>query len=434
MATATPPAIIKPVTGAHIPLLEQQQRLTLMDVASYVDFDDFLKHTRHAMVQGGTGSGKTSFLFLLLYCLVTNKFGQEQIVWIDTGWTNNEYLSLTDKLNVRVFIPFGTVYEIVSPKPARHVDVFQHSPSNYDEIFDNLIDPPGVNVIAFGNFVTEPMARYRWIQGFFEGIHRWKSRTDLRRRMALFVDEFKEYVPARGESLLPEHTRLGISIKDKIQIFRKDRIRLVVSSWSVTDISKALRRAFHYWFIKHVGKEYVPSEFARFRSVIQGLKPDMVLVVDTYGRYNRIGVANKVPLWVKPRSFLVKTDPGDMVLDDSTSRQQDLDRWRIRMADAFLKHAGLSVRQRMKIFGYKSPMLIEYLEKTRPLEKCPLPVPPELLTPTPAFPVRWGRPPKRKPEGAPEETSAPAETEAEAPMKAPAEEIGEDLLAEEEVE
>jgi hypothetical protein len=272
-----------------------------------------------------------------------------------------EFLSLLDKVNLRLFIPEECVFQYEHPR----LEIVHYNPNSFMDIFNRLAQDK-VNVIGHDQYVFDYKSKFEWWGMFFEKLLEWKA-THMQRRIGVYIDELGDLVPNRGEALCPEHMYYGNQIHDSIDAYRRSNIRMVCVTHSLVDLRKTFRNQFHYWFIKRTNRETVPYRFQTYGAgVIEKLENWEVLIKDVKGGFNR----RPSPVWVFPRNRSVYTKASPrMMLDTSEQRYA----WRLALANEFLKRHGFTYYDRMVAFGYRSKGSIVTLEKSFPLDKCPFP-------------------------------------------------------------
>jgi len=181
-----------------------------------VQLGHFFDETKHILVLGSTGAGKTSTLLLL--CYLFNHNG-ETILWRDD--TSTEWLSLVDTFPWRVFVPIGCEFCYKHP----NVEYIYYDPFDLHTLF-NEIKRGAVHAIEFDPFVFETSAFIGFWSRFFYELYRWKG-PDARSKLAFFTDELNDLAAGAKRGYVPRQLQLASNIYLAQKKYRKEKIRLV---------------------------------------------------------------------------------------------------------------------------------------------------------------------------------------------------------------
>ncbi len=269
------------------------QKKTEIITQSYVDWTRFLQGGYHALLQGRTGAGKTTFLYTLLQTLYREG---HRILMRDDGGL--EFLYLLPDIPIKVWIPEGcsltidTEYphEITHFKePDEILDEAYHSPYRFHTIvYDAYCLDPGPSAVFFNKLFKELI--YRCMQ----------TPRDSKEPLVTSFDELNDLVQPQGRGLTKEHANVKNILEYNIRKLRKHRVTLIASTHRFNQIGINVRSQFSYIFIKQsygsdiysfLNDNMVTVENQAFWRVLRDLTtmdPQYVYVFDYKNNFDKI--------------------------------------------------------------------------------------------------------------------------------------------------
>ena len=304
-----------------------------------VDLRRFFSLVKHVMVVGASGSGKTSTLLLLTKLFYDNG---EAILWRDDS--SLEFFSLRKIMPLLVFVPQGC--EIMYER--HNVEYAEYDPWNLKTLFDH-IDRERVNPVVFDLFTHDMSMFLRFWSQFFYSLYK-HQRQRVKERISFVTDEINDLCPSTRRGYIPRQLALSSNIYFSMKKFRKEGIRLVVSTHTYGDIHKPVREAFQFYLFKRMDGASVPDRFKRYEKVIERLAVNEMFVVDEKKSFNVMNVSEVV----KPRRITVKWK-GD--LEQVTEhRRKEIDAWKRKtqvLAALLTEGYNVTFEQLAEILEYK---------------------------------------------------------------------------------
>jgi len=181
-----------------------------------VKLGGIFNETKHILVLGGSGSGKTSALLLFCYLLKQN---DETILWRDDSST--EWLSLVNEFPWRCFVPQNCEFSYKH----ENIEYIPYDPWDLKTLFKEVkrgqahaieFDPYTMDIAIFVDF---------WSRFFFD-LYKWKG-PDIRSKVAFFTDELNDLAAGARRGFVPRQLQLASRIYLSLKKYRKERIRLV---------------------------------------------------------------------------------------------------------------------------------------------------------------------------------------------------------------
>ena len=303
---------------------------SVIDLVEYTALDYFYKQPgQHALILGAQyGSGKTT---LLLWFMGYHFYENREICVYRAKLSTFEFLNILDEAPIRLFIPYGGVFNYDHPDLEKAYFNFWEVGEVIDSLARDKINVVGTDMFVWGD--DELLEPYRikavWWGKFLANLLIWKA-DKMRLKLGVYIDELSDLVPNRGEQLCAEHGKYGNQIMDAIDAYRRNRIRLVAVTHTLTELKRTFRNQFSAWFIKRTSTETVPSEYWNYDGVIKRLANWQVFVKDRTGNFNR----RPSPVWVDTKNVGVKVEVTDELLDEyrraTISAGKGAMRWRER--------------------------------------------------------------------------------------------------------
>jgi len=331
-----------------------------------------------AIILGRYGVAKSTLLIYLVMALFSNAIRHGD--WVCPSQYGKGYLtfyrSLGTKLESLIFCDLAPV-QFFLPKECK----IKYNHPNLHPIYHDLDDHKFIieharrdmiNVIAIDHFL-EGDDDFEWWWKWTKALLDWKRLpAHIRLPVLVALDEMRFWIPNRGETISQAHAWYGNLVREQIDAFRYNRIKILGTVHSLTEMKPVFRNNISYWLIKTTTKESVPKRFEkRYGNVIEDLKKEDVFIK---------GLDHKFK--IKPSIRLIKTYPigAEIVkapyLDEDATKGEQKVRWQMALANHIFKECGLAHRKRAKWLGYSIGGLQE-LEARYPIAKCPLPIDPE---------------------------------------------------------
>jgi len=328
----------------------------------------------HGLILGSYGSGKTTLQYWMIGFFFSNAFnhtdaegrfkicrsqyGKGFLTILRGARHTFEYLSLCDVAPVQLFIPTRCVFRYEHP----NLSIVNFDLNNSSQIFQKL-DRSRINVIGVNHFLDDPDARYEWWGNFIFNLLKWKGLPENIDKKTLFCfDEISDIVPNKGEARTRAHGWWGNRIREEFDSFRRNNIKIVATTFSITEIKKNLRNNFHNWFIKRTTAESVPERYRNFGPwVIEKLELNQVFVKDYKADYDR----KFSPSWILPAKIGVFTEASEEAISQK-------DNWRKRyfeLLDFCLDAKKVRRKDLMELHDMKRPavdmMIFRHREEKR---------------------------------------------------------------------
>jgi intein/homing endonuclease len=157
--------------------------------------------TKHILILGGSGSGKTSAL--LLWCYLFKQNG-ETILWRDDSST--EWLSLVDQFPWRVFIPQNCAFSYKH----ENVEYITYDPWDLKTLFKE-VKRGQAHAIEFDPFTMDISVFVDFWSRFFFDLYKWKG-PDIRSKVAFFTDELNDLAAGARRGFVPRQLQLASRI------------------------------------------------------------------------------------------------------------------------------------------------------------------------------------------------------------------------------
>lgn len=305
---------------------------TELDIWKHADqipfYDPRTAVENHGLILGSYGSGKTTLQYWMIgfffsnafnhrdghgrYKICRSQYGKGFLVILRAARHTFEYLSLCEVAPVRLFIPNKCVYQYEHP----NLSIVNFDLDDSNQVFQKL-ERDKINVIGVNHFLDEPDARYEWWGRFVLDLMNWKGLPENIDKRTLFCfDEISDIVPQKGEARTKSHGWWGNRIREEFDSFRRNNIKIVATTFSITDIKKNFRNNFHHWFIKRTTAESVPERYRNFGPyIIEKMTPDQVFVKDAKADYDR----KFSPAWVLPGKIGVYTETAEEIISRADS-------------------------------------------------------------------------------------------------------------------
>jgi hypothetical protein len=173
------------------------------------------KPGEHLLEVGITGSGKTQGLYWIVDGIVN--VGEEAVVWFDIG-KQNEIAVLSKFRPLKIFHPYECRVIV------RGIDVEFKPFDLVDEIWLEL-DSSKINVVCLEPFIDDPEVYSNIMGVIFKRLVRLSHHGEIFTPLSIFIDEFHNIAPGRGQGLSEKHHRIGAYVQKNVERLRSLRIK-----------------------------------------------------------------------------------------------------------------------------------------------------------------------------------------------------------------
>lgn len=279
-----------------------------------VKLGGIFSETKHILIVGGSGSGKTSTLLLFTYLFKQNG---ETILWRDDSST--EWLSMVGEFPWRCFVPQGCEFDYKH----ENIEYIPYDPWNLKTLFKE-IKRGQAHAIEFDPFTMDIAVFVDFWSRFFFDLYKWKG-PDIRSRVCFVTDELNDLAAGARRGFVPRQLQLASRIYLSQKKYRKEKIRLLASTHGYGDLHKPVREGFNYYIFKRMDAGSIPDAFKRYDKVIERLELNEMMLVDEQRSFNKMEIEE----FIKPKRISVRWKGSVAPL--SVKKADELTQWKNRL-------------------------------------------------------------------------------------------------------
>jgi hypothetical protein len=232
------------------------------------------KPGEHLIEVGITGSGKTQGLYYLLNGILDHN-PSETILWITCGKSSEE-MKLLNFMPCNFLFPYRRNLKIETYQETYswHTTQFATLPELFKHINKGVI-----NILCLAPYYPDPDEYSIIAMELFKALIVLARENKIIIPLAIFIDEFQMFAPARGQALTEKHKLGGIWMQRNIDQLRSIGIRIVAATQSWKRVLQGVRTSFGCIMIRQ-GAEFPANEIKRLsegNEKWQGLEKDQMV-------------------------------------------------------------------------------------------------------------------------------------------------------------
>jgi len=215
------------------------------------------KPGEHLIEVGITGSGKTQGLYYLLNGILDHN-PNETILWITCGKSSEE-LKLMQFMPTNFLYPYRRGLKIDLYQKTYPWEMYQFT--TLPEMFQH-VNKGRLNILTLAPYYPDPDEYSIIAMELFKALIVLARDGKIIIPLAIFIDEFQMFAPARGQALTEHHKLGGVWMQRNIDQLRSIGIRIVAATQSWKRVLQGVRTSFGCIMIRQ-GAEFPANEIKR---------------------------------------------------------------------------------------------------------------------------------------------------------------------------